>query len=88
MTPSARDIALIDRWQRDFPLIERPFAEVGREFGRDEMAIIAAFRRLRYAGVISRIGAVVRPNTVGASTLAAMRVPPERLETVARIVSA
>jgi DNA-binding Lrp family transcriptional regulator len=88
MIPSARDIALIDRWQRDFPLIERPFVEVGREFGRDEMGTIVAFRRLSDAGVISRIGAVVRPNAVGASTLAAMRVPPERLETVARIVSA
>jgi DNA-binding Lrp family transcriptional regulator len=88
MTPSARDIALIDRWQRDFPLIERPFAEGGSELGLDETATIAAFRRLRDAGVISRIGAVVRPNTVGASTLAAMRVPPGRLETVARTVSA
>jgi DNA-binding Lrp family transcriptional regulator len=37
--------------------------------------------------VISRIGAVVKPHTLGASTLAAMRVPSERLEEVAAIVS-
>ena len=48
---------------------------------------IGIFRRLREIGVISRIGAVVRPNTIGASTLAALQVPPERLEEVAAIVS-
>jgi DNA-binding Lrp family transcriptional regulator len=88
MMASPSDIDLLDRWQRGFPLTERPFAEVGREAGVDESALIAAFRRLQAVGVLSRIGAVVRPNTLGASTLAAMRVPPERLEAVAGIVSA
>lgn len=87
MTLNPTDLALIDRWQRDFPLVERPFAEAGRDFGFDEAAALATFRRLRDAGVISRIGAVVRPHSVGASTLAAMRVPDARLEEVAAIVS-
>ncbi|HSD96173.1 MAG TPA: hypothetical protein VLB06_03420, partial [Sulfuricaulis sp.] len=39
------------------------------------------------AGAVSRVGAVVRPNTVGVSTLAAMAVPPERLESVAALVN-
>jgi len=38
--------------------------------------------------VLSRIGAVFRPNTVGASTLAAISVPAEALERVAAQVSA
>ncbi len=88
MTPSAIDLGLIDGWQRDFPLTERPFAEVGRGVGLDEAGTIAAFRRLRDAGVISRIGAVVKPHSIGASTLAAMRVPPDRLDAVAAAVSA
>jgi DNA-binding Lrp family transcriptional regulator len=87
MTPSVNEVALLDRWQRGFPLTERPFAEVGRDMGLDEDAIIAVFRRLRDCGVVSRIGAVVRPRTVGASTLAAMRVPPQRMNAVADIVS-
>jgi siroheme decarboxylase len=87
MTASAREIALMDRWQRDFPLVERPFAQVGQDIGFDEAATIAAFRRLREVGVMARIGAVVRPHAAGASTLAAMRVPPERLEEVADVVS-
>ncbi len=87
MTVGAADIALMDRWQRDFPLMPYPFNEAGRKVGYDETATIAAFRRLRDAGVLSRIGAVVRPNTAGSSLLAAMRVPPERLDDVAAIVT-
>ena len=39
-------------------------------------------------GEVSRIGAVVRAGAVGAATLAAMKVPADRLEDVAEIVSA
>jgi DNA-binding Lrp family transcriptional regulator len=87
MTPGATELALIDRWQRDFPLTERPFALVGDAAGLDEAEVIEKLIGLQQAGVISRIGAVVKPNTVGASTLAAMRVPPDRLDTVAGLVS-
>lgn len=87
MMPDGRELELIDRWQRDFPLVARPFDVAGRSIGLDEAETIAAFERLRDTGALSRIGAVVRPHTVGASTLAAMRVPAGRLEQVAAIVS-
>jgi DNA-binding Lrp family transcriptional regulator len=87
MTLSGRELALVDRWQRDFPLVAHPFAAAGSAVGLDEATTIAIFRRLQEQGVLSRIGAVVRPHTVGASTLAAMRVPSERLEDVAACVS-
>ena len=38
-------------------------------------------------GAISRVGAVFRPNRVGASTLAAMAVPQSEIETVATIIN-
>ncbi len=88
MTPSAQELALIDRWQRNFPLVARPFAAAGAPLGLDEAATVETFRNLQEAGVISRIGAVITPRTVGASTLAAMRVPPERLAEVAAQVNA
>lgn len=87
MTLAVTEIALIDRWQRDFPLTERPFAVVGRPFGLDEATTVQTLARLAATGVISRIGAIVRPHTVGASTLAAIRVPPDRLAEVAAAVS-
>lgn len=87
MTLDPVELALIDDWQRDFPLVPRPFAVVGRAVGIGEADAIEAYARLLAQGVLSRIGAVVRPHSVGASTLAAMRVPPERLDEVAAVVS-
>lgn len=87
MTPNQIELALIDRWQHGFPLVEKPFEVVGRSAALDQDAAIGIFRKMQANDVISRVGAVVRPNTVGASTLAAMQVPPEQLEDVADIVS-
>jgi len=88
MTMTAAELALVDRWQRNFPLVPQPFAVIGEAAGLDEAATIAAFAHLRDKEVLSRIGAVVRPNTVGASTLAAICVPAASIDDVAAIVSA
>ena len=81
-------LAMLDTWQRGFPLTPRPFAEVGAAFGLDEREAISRLAAAQSHGIVGRIGAVVQPNTVGASTLAALAVPEERLEEVAAIVSA
>ncbi|MCW8834733.1 MAG: Lrp/AsnC family transcriptional regulator [Rhodospirillales bacterium] len=79
---------LLDEFQRDFPLTPRPYAELAARLGVDEALVIDTLRTLHAQGVISRVGAVFRPNTVGASTLAAMAVPDDRLTSVAETVSA
>ena len=84
----ATDFLLVNPWQRGFPLEPRPFAAVARKAGLPEEEVLSRYAVLKQRGVIDRIGPVFRPNTVGASTLAAMAVPEERLERVARIVSA
>jgi DNA-binding Lrp family transcriptional regulator len=84
----ADSFRLFNAWQRGFPLVPRPFAEIARASGLPEGEVIARFTQLKSRGLIDRIGPVFRPNTAGASTLAAMRVPPERLDAVARQVSA
>jgi siroheme decarboxylase len=85
---TADELRLVDRWQRGFPLEPAPFAAIARRTGLGEAAVISGYRRLAERGIVGRIGAVLAPNTVGASTLAAMAVPPERLEEVAAIASA
>jgi DNA-binding Lrp family transcriptional regulator len=80
-------LELANSWQRSFPLTPRPFAEIGKHTGFSEDSVIARFVELQRQGVIDRIGPVFRPNTVGASSLAAMAVPPERLGAVAAFVS-
>jgi len=79
---------LLNDYQRNFPLEPRPFARIADELGLREDDVLAMLADLQAGGTVSRIGAVVRPNTVGASTLAAMAVPAERLEEVAALVSA
>jgi len=79
---------LLDDYQHSFPMTARPYADIARECGVSEAEVVAAFERLIAKGAISRIGAVLRPRALGASTLAAMTVPPERLEEVAAAVSA
>lgn len=78
---------LLNDWQHGFPLSPTPYADIARELGVTEAEVLEALARLKSAGAVSRVGAVVRPNTVGVSTLAAMCVPAERLEVVAGLVN-
>ena len=78
---------LLNDFQHDFPLSPTPYADIAQSLGVSEAEVLATLARLQDAGAVSRVGAVVRPNTVGASTLAAMAVPPEDLERVAALVS-
>jgi DNA-binding Lrp family transcriptional regulator len=61
---------------------------LARQLGVDEALVIDTLQSLQNRGLISRIGAVFRPNVVGVSTLAALAVPPARMEAVAILVSA
>lgn len=82
------ELRLLNDFQRAFPLCPDPFAEIGRRCDAGAAEVIAAYRKLAAEGVVSRIGAVFAPNCVGASTLAALQVPEDRLSDVAQRVSA
>lgn len=88
LAPDALDARLLDGFQRDLPLLPRPFAEIGRALGIGEAEVIARLTRLRDQGRITRVGATCRPNTAGASTLAALAIPEARIDEVAAIVGA
>jgi DNA-binding Lrp family transcriptional regulator len=81
-------LALAEGWQRGFPLAPAPFAAIGRPDEISEREVLSLLSALRARGVLARIGVTVRPNTAGASTLAAIAVPEARLEEVAALVSA
>jgi DNA-binding Lrp family transcriptional regulator len=81
------EFRLLNEFQRDFPLCPAPFAELAARLGVAEKAVLGALEKLRREGKISRVGAVFAPKRIGASTLAAMAVPPERLEAVAAAVN-
>jgi DNA-binding Lrp family transcriptional regulator len=84
---SETQLRLVDGWQRGFPLDAAPYARIAYELGVSELSVLGMLSELSRNGVLSRVGAVVEPNTAGASTLAAMAVPPSRLGEVAAIVN-
>jgi DNA-binding Lrp family transcriptional regulator len=85
---NALDFRLLNEFQRNWPLVPRPYAAVGERLGVDESWVLERLTAFQRDGAVSRVGAVFAPGTVGASTLAALEVPAERLNEVADIVSA
>ena len=79
---------LLNDFQRNFPLDPAPFARIARSLDTTAETVLATLKELHARGAVSRVGPVFRPNTVGASTLAAIAVPVAELEAVAAIVSA
>ncbi len=81
------DSRLLHDFQQDFPICPAPFAELAGRLGVAENVLLRTLEQLRRDGKISRVGAVFAPKRIGASTLAAMAVPPEKLEMVAKAVN-
>ncbi|AVY93999.1 siroheme decarboxylase subunit beta [Microvirgula aerodenitrificans] len=82
------DRALFDTLQRDFPLQPRPYHVAAAACGLDEADLLSRLAAGLQSGRISRIGAVFAPNVIGASTLAALAVPPDALDEMAARVNA
>ena len=81
------DRRILNEYQHRLPLEPRPFARIAEQIGVTEEAVLEGLQRMQQEGVVSRVGPVFQPNRIGASTLAAMAVPEDRLEEVAHLVS-
>ncbi|MGD2056451.1 MAG: Lrp/AsnC family transcriptional regulator [Gammaproteobacteria bacterium] len=84
---TALEKCLLNDYQRGLPLCPSPYAEIAAQTGVSEEAVIRTLESLLARGLISRVGPVFAPQQAGSSTLAAMAVPPERLQEVAALVS-
>ena len=84
---SALEKHLLNDYQHRLPNSLTPYADMAKQYGVTEQEVIKSLKHLQEIKVISRIGAVFKANTVGASTLAAIAVEPEQLQNVANIVS-
>lgn len=85
----AVDRALANRLQMDFPLVGRPYAEIGAALGIPEAEVIERLGRLRERRLIRILGPVFNSRALGyRSTLVAIRVPADRVEMAAAIINA
>ncbi len=89
VTLDEADKALLQTLQDDFPLTTRPWDALAERLGTTAEDVMGRIGRLKEEGVIRRIGPVLETDRVGltARTLVLMKVPPERMEEVAGIVS-
>ena len=56
---------LLNDYQRDFPLVSRPFAAIGAAQGLSEAEVLEQYRHWQQQGMVNRIGAVFAPRRVG-----------------------
>ena len=78
---------LLNEFQHQFPLEEKPFSAIAEQMGVNELELLSHLDIFQQQGLISRVGPVFTPNSVGASTLAAIAAPVADLERVAKQVS-
>ena len=89
MRLDAADRQLIDSYQRNLPVCERPYEEMARTLGLTEEEVIQRLSALQEQQVLSRVGPVFEHSQAGASLLAAVAAPVEQIDLVAaRINSA
>lgn len=88
MTLDALDWKLMNDWQRALPLVSRPFQVIADRLGTQENLILERLRKLLETGTISRVGATCRPNTLAASTLAAVAAPEGKIDQIAAVINA
>lgn len=79
---------LLNNYQQDFPLSPTPYRDIAEQLGVSEAEVLSAFQTLSEQQMISRIGPVIAPNSIGCSALVAMAVPDYDLEWVAEVISA
>ncbi|RMJ04341.1 hypothetical protein DOQ08_01661 [Marinobacter litoralis] len=77
------DKQLIDHYQRNLPVCERPYLEMARSLGISEDEVICRLASLQEHQVLSRVGPVFEHSRAGASLLAAVAADPTEMDTVA-----
>lgn len=77
----ALDRKILDIIQSGFPIVSRPYSEIGQALGIGEEEVFERIRRMRASGLIRRLGANFQSGKLGfVSTLCAAKVPEKDLE--------
>ena len=88
-TMDATDKALLDILQSNYPLVPRPYAEMGAKVGISEEEALARVVNLRRHRIIRRMGANFQSKKLGwVSTLCAAKVPEDKMESFVEAVNA
>lgn len=79
---------LLSLLQREFPIVRRPYQRLAEKLGISEDEVISQVKTLKTKGFVRLIGPVMDARRLGyQSTLVAMRIAADRLETAERILA-
>lgn len=86
MELSDKDRLLVSAISRGLPLVPDPYAEIGRRVGLSEEQVLAGLRRLLEAGLIKRLGIVVRHHELGyrCNAMVVWDIPDDKVAEIGR----
>lgn len=83
------DRQILDIIQSGFPLVARPYAQLGSSIGLTEEEAYQRVKRMRETGIIRRIGANFQSSRLGfVSTLCAAKVSQDKIEDFIALINA
>jgi DNA-binding Lrp family transcriptional regulator len=82
------DLKLLADIQEGFPLVTRPFLNLGESLGLTETEVLIRLRNLQDKGFMRRIGPILDMRKLGCSgVLVALRIDPDEADPVAAVVN-
>jgi len=82
------DRKILNLIQEDIPIVEQPFAEIGRRIGLSEAETLKRIQDLKERDMFRRIGPSFAPRKLGyTTTLVAARIPPDKLEPAVEFIN-
>jgi DNA-binding Lrp family transcriptional regulator len=82
------DRKILNAIQSDFPIVARPYRELGKSVNLSEEEVFERVKGLKKEGVIRRIGGNFHSRTLNfTSTLCAAKVPEERITRFVEVVN-
>jgi DNA-binding Lrp family transcriptional regulator len=89
MVLSATDRELIAVIQDGLPLVAHPYAAIGEQLGLSEAAVIKRLEMLQSAGLIKRMGVVVKHRALGyrANAMVVWDIPDDQVERIGALLA-
>jgi len=83
------DRLLLNKLQQSFPLVSEPFKQIGEEFNVGSEQVMERIAFLKERQILRQISAIFNTSALGyTSSLVAVSVPDESIETVAQAINA
>jgi len=88
-TPDETDKKILQILQDNFPMVKQPYKHVAEQLNLTETQVLNRLQQLSQRGVTTKIGAVIDTSKIGlsAATLVALKVPQDKIDTVANIIN-